>query len=149
MSIYGMHHNVNVQVLRPGINVPGYATDGSAGLDLQAAEKTIIRTGLFEAVPTGLAIEIPHGFVGLLCPRSGLAVRHGVTVLNSPGIIDSDYRGEIHAPLINLGQKHYVAEQGDRVAQLLIMPVEHVYLVAVTNLAPTVRGHHGFGSTGR
>jgi dUTP pyrophosphatase len=99
-------------------------------------------------VPTGVALAIPPGFAGLVLPRSGLALRHGVTVLNTPGLIDAGYRGEVKALLINHGQEPVTLERGDRIAQLVIQRVEHVTLAPVPDLAPSARGAGGFGSTG-
>jgi dUTP pyrophosphatase len=130
--------------------LPAFQTDGAAGIDLCAAVETLLVPGNWEAIPTGIAIELPPGYVGLVCPRSGLAVRSGLTVLNSPGVIDEDYRGEVHVPLINhnpnIGR---IIEKGDRIAQLLIVKVERVNIAEITELSETARGAGGFGSTGR
>lgn len=129
--------------------LPAYATEGSAGLDLRAAASLTLKPGLRALVPTGLAIALPAGFEAQVRPRSGLAVKHGVTVLNAPGTIDADYRGEIQVPLINHGQTDFVIARGDRIAQMVIARVEQVDLVEVTALDGTARGGNGFGSSGR
>jgi dUTP pyrophosphatase len=133
-----------------GLNLPVRATDGAAGLDLIAAldERVTLAPLARALVPTGLAMAIPHGFEGQVRPRSGLAWKHGVTVVNSPGTIDSDYRGEIKVQLINLGHEPVSIERGDRIAQLIVAPVTFVRLEPVAALNETVRGEGGFGSTG-
>lgn len=130
--------------------VPEYASDHSSGLDLRAAvdEPLTIATGARALVPTGLAMALPHGFEGQVRPRSGLALKHGVTVLNSPGTIDADYRGEIKVILINLGDSPFEVERGMRIAQLVISRVEKAELDIVTSLPESVRGEGGFGSSG-
>ncbi len=129
--------------------LPAYATAGAAGLDLRAAAALTLKPGLRALVPTGLAIALPEGFEAQVRPRSGLAVKHGVTVLNAPGTIDADYRGEIQVPLINHGQEDFVIARGDRIAQMVIARVEQVELVEVTALDDTARGAGGFGSSGK
>ena len=129
--------------------LPAYATAGAAGLDLRAAAALTLKPGARALVPTGLAIALPEGFEAQVRPRSGLAVRNGVTVLNAPGTIDADYRGEIQVPLINHGQEDFVIARGDRIAQMVIARVEQVDLVEVTALDGTVRGTGGFGSSGK
>lgn len=129
--------------------LPSYATAGSAGLDLRAAAAFTLRPGQRALVPTGLAIALPEGFEAQVRPRSGLAVRHGITVLNAPGTIDADYRGEIQVPLINHGDADFIIARGDRIAQMVIACVEQVDLVEVTALDDTERGGNGFGSSGR
>ncbi len=130
--------------------LPAYETAGAAGLDLRAAitETLVLTPGERALVPTGLAMQLPEGFEGQVRPRSGLAVRHGVTVLNAPGTVDSDYRGEIKVPLINHGDEPFPITRGDRIAQLVIAPVTHAVLTEVATLDPTERGAGGFGSTG-
>jgi dUTP pyrophosphatase len=146
---------LGVTILRPGLAaIPSYATGGAAGLDLCAAVEApvTLRPGERAAVPTGLAIALPPGHEGQVRPRSGLAARHGVTVLNAPGTIDEDYRGEVKVLLVNLGQSAYTVERGDRVAQLVVAPVTRVDVVEVASvdaLGATARGDGGFGSTGR
>ncbi len=133
-----------------GIDLPSYATDGSAGLDLRAAVEKPVVLKPFQRVliPTGFIFEIPEGYEGQVRPRSGLALKKGVTVLNSPGTIDSDYRGEVKVILINLGQEEVVIERGERIAQLVIAPVTRAELVEVEEVSQTSRGAGGFGSTG-
>lgn len=133
-----------------GLPLPSYATAGSAGLDLAAAVEAPIELspGARALVPTGIAIAVPAGYEGQLRPRSGLAIQHGVTILNSPGTIDSDYRGEVGAILINLGQAPFRVVRGMRIAQLVIAPVTIARLYAVAELPGSGRGEGGFGSTG-
>ncbi|MDG4575319.1 MAG: dUTP diphosphatase [Defluviicoccus sp.] len=133
-----------------GLPLPSYATAGSAGLDLAAAVEAPIELapGGRALVPTGIAIALPPGYEGQVRPRSGLAARHGLTVLNSPGTVDSDYRGEVAVILINLGQSPFRVERGLRIAQLVIAPVTAAQLCAVAELPGSSRGEGGFGSTG-
>jgi dUTP pyrophosphatase len=144
---------VKVEILRlahaADLPLPSYATAGSAGLDLRAAETLTLKPGARALVATGLAISLPENFEAQVRPRSGLAVKHGVTVLNSPGTIDSDYRGEIKVPLINHGAEDFVINNGDRIAQMVIAPVQQVVLIEVTALDETRRGASGFGSSGK
>jgi dUTP pyrophosphatase len=130
--------------------LPEPASAGSAGLDLRAAIKDEIRLAPGERlqVPTGLILEFPRGWEGQVRPRSGLAVRHGVTLLNTPGTIDSDYRGEVQVIVVNLGQEPFQLRRGDRIAQLVVAPVSEVAIVEVETLSSTRRGDGGFGSTG-
>ena len=135
-----------------GLDLPGYGTSASAGCDLRAAipETVSLAPGHRCLIPTGIAIGLPLGTEGQVRPRSGLAIRHGVTVLNAPGTIDADYRGEISVPIINLGQEEYVIRRGDRIAQLIVAPVRQLAWQVVTELVEdTERGTRGFGSTGR
>lgn len=136
-----------------GIPLPEYKTEHAAGMDLIAAlaeEETIfLAMGERVLVPTGLAMEIPVGFEGQIRPRSGIALTYGVTVLNSPGTIDADYRGEIKVMLANLGLETFTIERGTRVAQLIVAPVTRASFDVVTELADSDRGSGGFGSTGR
>ncbi|MFP4484799.1 MAG: dUTP diphosphatase, partial [Spirochaetaceae bacterium] len=127
-----------------------YASEGSAGADLRAyvEESLTLEPGAFALVPTGVRISLPPGFEGQVRPRSGLAVKHGVTVLNAPGTIDSDYRGEVGVVLINLGREPYTVDRGDRIGQLIVAPVARGEFPAA-RLEDTVRGAGGFGSTGR
>jgi dUTP pyrophosphatase len=136
--------------VRPGALVPRYMSEGAAGLDLaSAAEEAItVAPGGRVAVPTGLAFAIPRGFEGQVRPRSGLARKVGVTVVNAPGTIDSDYRGEVQVLLVNLGDAPHVIAPGDRVAQLVIAPVVTAELEEVASLDETARGAGGFGHTG-
>jgi dUTP pyrophosphatase len=130
--------------------LPAPASPGSAGLDLRAAieEELVIRPGERARVPTGLVLEIPPGWEGQVRPRSGLAMRHGIGVVNAPGTIDSDYRGEVAVILINLGEAPFSLQRGDRIAQLVVAPVGSVEWDEVGDLAPSQRGEGGFGSTG-
>jgi dUTP pyrophosphatase len=129
--------------------LPAYATEGAAGLDLRADAAVILAPGERALVPTGLHIAVPAGFEGQVRPRSGLALRDGVTCLNTPGTIDSDYRGEVSVILANLGQKPVALARGDRIAQLVIAAVERAELVEAVSLPPTGRGQGGFGHTGK
>ena len=129
--------------------LPTYETAGSAGMDLRAAESITLKPGARHLVPTGLSIALPRGFEAQVRPRSGLAVKHGVTVLNSPGTIDSDYRGEVKVPLINHGQEDFFITRGDRIAQMVIAPVTQVSWTEVSVLDETARGTGGFGSSGQ
>jgi dUTP pyrophosphatase len=129
--------------------LPSYATAGSAGLDLRSAAAVTLKPGERALVPTGLAIALPAGFEAQVRPRSGLAVKHGITVLNAPGTIDADYRGEIQVPLINHGQDDFTIARGDRIAQMVIARVEQVEMTEVAALDETARGAGGFGSTGQ
>ena len=136
-----------------GLSVPAYQTNDAAGLDLMAAvpenEPLTLAPGQYALVPTGLAIALPPGYEAQVRPRSGLAAKHGVTVLNSPGTIDADYRGEIKVILINHGQTAFVVKRGERIAQMVIAPMVQAALVPVATLSATDRGAGGFGSTGR
>ena len=133
-----------------GLPLPERATEHSAGLDLRAAigAALILEPGARTIVPTGLKMAIPPGFEGQVRPRSGLAFRHGVTVVNAPGTIDADYRGEVCVLLINLGQERFVIERGERIAQLVVAAVSPTTLVPVASVDETARGQGGFGSTG-
>ena len=132
--------------------LPGYQTDGAAGADLMAAlapdDELILPPGKYAMVPTGLAIALPAGYEAQVRPRSGLAAKHGVTVLNSPGTIDCDYRGEIKVILINHGDQEFIILHGDRIAQLVIAPVTQAIFTVRTELQSSERGAGGFGSTG-
>ena len=133
-----------------GLDLPAYATAGAAGLDLAAAldAPATLAPGARMLIPTGLAIALPEGYEGQLRPRSGLAFKHGVTVLNAPGTIDWDYRGELKALLINHGDAPFTIERGMRIAQLVIAPVVQATLRSVEDLDATTRGAGGYGSTG-
>jgi dUTP pyrophosphatase len=128
--------------------LPTYARPGDAGLDLHAAEAVTLSRGARALVPTGVALAIPPGFAGFVLPRSGLALRHGVTLLNTPGLIDAGYRGEIKVLLVNLGDAAVTLGRGDRIAQLVVQRVEAVALAPVAELPDSARGAGGFGSTG-
>ena len=132
----------------PPLDLPRYETAGAAGLDLRADEPVTLAPGERRLVPTGLALELPAGFEGQVRPRSGLAVRHGVGMVNAPGTIDSDYRGEVKVILVNLGQEPVSFARGDRIAQLVIAPVVQAELELVEELSQSDRGAGGFGSTG-
>ena len=140
---------LDVRRLDPELPLPSYAHPGDAGLDLYAADSTVLQPGERALVPCGIAIAIPVGHVGLVHPRSGLAVDHGLTLLNAPGTIDAGYRGELKVLLINHGSETVEVRHGERVAQLLLMPVAAVDVREVDRLDATVRGSGGFGSTGR
>jgi dUTP pyrophosphatase len=128
--------------------LPTYETPGAAGMDLRAAEDTILKPGARYLMPTGFAIALPDRYEAQVRPRSGLAVKHGVTVLNAPGTIDSDYRGEIKVPLINHGTADFVIRRGDRIAQMIVAEVARATLLEVRALDDTARGDNGFGSSG-
>ena len=132
-----------------GLPLPSYATGGAAGLDIVAAEEVTLAPGARHAVATGFAIAIPAGYEVQVRPRSGLALNHGVTCLNTPGTIDSDYRGEVKVILINLGTEPFEVKRGERIAQLVPAPVLRADFAEVDSLDPTHRGTGGFGSTGQ
>lgn len=131
-----------------GLPLPAYATSGAAGMDVVSAEDVTLAPGARHAVATGLAMAIPQGYEIQVRPRSGLALKHGITVPNTPGTIDSDYRGELKVILINLGAEPFVIARGDRVAQLVLAPVVQAAWDEVVELDTTERGAGGFGSTG-
>jgi dUTP pyrophosphatase len=146
--------DLRIAVTRVGaveVPLPQYQTSGAAGLDLRAALEApvVLLPGQRARVPTGLAFAIPVSFEGQVRPRSGLAAKHGVTVLNTPGTIDSDYRGEVQVVLVNLGSDPFTIEPLERIAQLVIAPVARAELVLVGALDETARGDGGYGSTGR
>lgn len=132
-------------------SLPSYATPGSAGMDLRASlnETIVLQPMERQLVPTGLFVELPVGYEAQVRPRSGLAINHGITCLNSPGTIDSDYRGELKVILINLGNEPHAIKNGDRIAQMIISRVEQVELLQVNSLTITERGEGGFGHTGK
>ncbi len=136
-----------------GLPSPAYQTAEAAGFDLLAAcpadAPVVLAPGGRALVPTGLVLAIPSGFEGQVRPRSGLAAKHGVTVLNSPGTVDADYRGEVKVILVNLGAEPFVVARGERIAQMVVAPVTRVAIAAVESLDETARGEGGFGSTGR
>ena len=144
---------VRVLIARSGrakdFPLPEYATPAAAGVDLRASEARVIPPGGLALVPTGLRIALPEGYEAQVRPRSGLALKHGVTLPNSPGTIDADYRGEIGVILMNLGQEPFVVEPGDRIAQMVVAPVARVAWSEAEALDATERGEGGFGSTGR
>ena len=127
--------------------LPSYATPGSAGLDLRSSETRVLKVGARALVGTGIAIALPENFEAQVRPRSGLAVKHGVTVLNAPGTIDADYRGEIKVPLINHGTEDFAIAYGDRIAQMIVAPVMQVALKTVSSLNETKRGERSTGTT--
>lgn len=145
---------MEVAVLRlphgEGLAMPSYQSDLAAGLDLPAALETpvTIYPGQIALIPTGFAFAIPAGYEGQVRPRSGLAIKHGITIVNAPGTIDADYRGEIKVGLVNLSETPFTIERGQRIAQLIIAPVVQARLVPVQALADTARGAGGFGHTG-
>lgn len=147
------HLLVAVQQLRPDAKLPVYATDGAAGMDLyenalNAGAEYTLEPGDRVLVDTGIALSLPPGYEAQIRPRSGLALSHGVTVLNSPGTIDADYRGEIKVLLVNLGHDPFTIHRGDRIAQLVFAPVARASLQVMTTLPDSSRGVGGFGSTG-
>ncbi|MDR1302577.1 MAG: dUTP diphosphatase [Treponema sp.] len=141
---------IPVHTQEPDIRLPQYATAGAAGMDIRAFLKEGVCIAPLERVriPTGLIFEIPPGYEAQVRPRSGLAWQHGITVLNAPGTIDSDYRGALEIMLINLGTKSFTIHPGDRIAQLVIAPVSRAVLAETSSVAPSIRGTGGFGSTG-
>jgi len=130
------------------VPLPAYARPGDAGLDLCAAEPVTLAPGARALVPTGIAVAIPPGYAGLVLPRSGLALRQGVTVLNAPGLIDAGYRGEVKVLLVNHDREPAAFARGERIAQLVLTPFAHANLTVVDELPPSRRGSGGFGSTG-
>lgn len=145
--------DITIAILRllhgEGLPLPAYATAGAAGMDVVAAEDLDLAPGARHAVATGFSMAIPEGYEVQVRPRSGLALKHGVTCLNTPGTIDSDYRGEVKAILANLGSESFAIRRGDRIAQLVPAPVQRAVLAEVASLDETVRGSGGFGSTGK
>lgn len=133
-----------------GLALPAYQTADSAGLDLVAAveNELVLKPGERALVPTGLAIALPSGYEAQIRPRSGLAFKHGMTVLNSPGTVDADYRGEVKVLMINLGQEPFAVKRGERIAQMVVAPVTQIAWQPVADLDETARGAGGFGSTG-
>jgi dUTP pyrophosphatase len=131
------------------LELPRYQSAGAAGLDLRADEAFTLQPGERRLVPTGLALAIPPGFEGQVRARSGLAARHGVALVNAPGTVDADYRGEVQVILVNLGSAPFEARRGERIAQLVVAPVARVEVSLVDELPGTPRGEGGFGSTGR
>ena len=152
----GMNVTLRMQLLPHAVGAPTYQTQGSAGFDLQAAPTSSdaidgtwwLPSGKRLLVPTGIVVELPPGFEGQIRPRSGLAVRHGVTVLNAPGTIDADYRGEVKVLLINHGSNSFAIKRGDRIAQFVITLACHGDIKVTTELTNTLRGQDSFGSTG-
>ena len=143
------HAEIIVKIDNGEQPLPCYATESSSGMDIRASVDAVVLPGSTAMIPTGLFIEMPAGVEGQIRPRSGIAIKHQVTVLNAPGTIDSDYRGEIKVLLINHGKEIFTVNKGDRIAQIVFMPVLHVKLQTCVPLNKTVRGEGGFGSTGR
>ena len=139
-----------IKRLSKEVVLPKYETQGSSGMDLSAnvVSSINIKPGKKEIIPTGIALSVPKGFEVQIRPRSGLAAKHNITVLNTPGTIDADYRGEIKVILINLGKKKFVLEKGSRIAQMVLCPIAKAKIREVENLEKTDRGSGGFGSTG-
>ena len=144
---------VKVQFVKvhPKATLPAYATEGAAGMDLTNTldEPLILQPGQRAKVPTGLIMVLPEGYEGQVRPRSGLAAKHGITLTNSVGTVDSDYRGEMCCLIINLGKESYTIQPGERIAQLVIAPVSHVTVELIEEAPETKRGAGGFGSTGK
>jgi dUTP pyrophosphatase len=137
-----------IQRLRPDAVVPGRAYSGDAGLDLSSCERVELAPGERALVPTGLAVAIPEGYAGFVQPRSGLATKHGISIVNTPGLVDSGYRGELLVNLVNTDPRDaFVVEPGMRIAQLVVIPVPEVELIEVDELPETERGVRGFGSS--
>ena len=132
------------------VPLPSYQSEGASGMDLHAyiSEPIVIRPGEIKLIPTGIRIALPRGYEAQVRPRSGLALKHGLTIVNAPGTIDSDYRGEIKVILINLGRKDFTIESGMRIAQLVVAPVVHARLQVTDTLPETCRGEGGFGHSG-
>lgn len=140
---------VALKMLDPELPPPSYATAGDAGADLRARNDVVLEPGERALVDTGVALAIPHGMVGLVHPRSGLAAKHGLTVVNAPGTVDSGYRGEIKVCLLNTDRKRsYTVRRGERIAQLVIQRIEIAHFAAVSELPASERGESGFGSSG-
>ncbi|WP_406632685.1 dUTP diphosphatase [Pseudarthrobacter quantipunctorum] len=140
---------VQLKMLDPGLEAPSYAHPGDAGADLRAREDVLLQPGERKLVPTGVAIALPEGFVALIHPRSGLATKHGLTIVNAPGTVDAGYRGEIAVTLLNTDATEPIElHRGDRIAQMVIQRVEYAQFIPVNDLSGSVRGTGGFGSTG-
>ena len=140
---------VQLKMLDPELEAPSYAHPGDAGADLRAREDVVLQPGERRLVPTGVAIALPDGFVALIHPRSGLATKHGLTIVNAPGTVDAGYRGEISVTLLNTDVAEPIElRRGDRIAQMVIQRVEYAQFVPVNELSGSVRGTGGFGSTG-
>jgi dUTP pyrophosphatase len=142
---------LEVRLLRPGARPPARTRPGDAGFDLSAVEDFALAPGERRVVPTGVAIALPPGLAGLVVPRSGLAARHGISVVNGPGLVDPNYRGELRVILVNLGAERFEGQAGDRIAQLLLVPfvAPAVRVVEELPTSPDERGENGFGSSGR
>ncbi|CBT76226.1 MULTISPECIES: dUTP diphosphatase [Glutamicibacter] len=141
--------SVAIKMLDPDLPVPSYAHPSDAGADLHARESLVLEPGARALIPTGIALAIPHGYVGLVHPRSGLAAKHGITVVNAPGTVDAGYRGEIMVTLLNTDKSAaFEVNRGDRIAQLVIQKVERAVFIEADSLDDSARGTGGFGSTG-
>ena len=139
-----------VRRLDSGVPLPAYAHPGDAGADLRAAEEVVLPPGGRATVGTGLALAVPDGYAGFVHPRSGLAARHGITLVNAPGTVDAGYRGEVRVVLLNTDREEpFTVRRGDRIAQLVVQPVARASFLDVAELPPSPRGEGGFGSTGR
>ena len=146
-----MANSVSVPIKRldPALELPAYAYPGDAGLDLRAAQPAVLKPFERRAIPCGIALGLPRGYAGFVLPRSGLAAKHGISIVNAPGLIDSDYRGEVKVILVNLdAETPFSIERGDRIAQLVILPVPVISLKEADELNETDRGAGGFGSSG-
>lgn len=143
-----MDHVLVPITLEEGIEAPHYATDGAVGLDVRSKEEVVLQPLERKLVPTGLRIAVPQGYEAQVRPRSGLALRHGISMVNTPGTIDPDYRGEVQVILINLGSEVVRLERGERIAQIVICPVARAEIKVVAELDETARSSGGFGSTG-
>jgi dUTP pyrophosphatase len=147
-----MSENIQIRITRlpegEGLDLPDYQSEGAAGLDVRAAEDRMLQPGETALIPTGFAIAVPIGYEAQLRPRSGLALKHGITLPNSPGTIDSDYRGPVGVILTNLGHEPFFVNRGDRIAQMVIAKVERAQFELVESLDETERGAGGFGSSG-
>ena len=142
---------IEIKLVTKSGNIPAYETEGSAGMDLKAVlnESVILAPGERRLIPTGLFIELPQGYEAQVRARSGLAIKHGITLINCVGTIDSDYRGEIQVPLVNLGQEDFEIKNGERIAQMVIAKYEQISWKITDELSETERGAGGFGHTGR
>lgn len=147
-----MSESIEIQITRlsegEGLELPSYQTSGAAGMDVRAAEDRTLQPGETALIPAGFAIAVPHGYEAQMRPRSGLALKHGITLTNSPGTIDSDYRGPVGIILTNLGHQPFFINRGDRIAQMVIAKVERAEWKLVETLDDTERGEGGFGSSG-
>ena len=143
-----MHEFVIPIVTAPNAEAPTYATSGAAGMDIKASEAVEVPSLGRAMVPTGIRVAIPEGYEIQVRPRSGLSIKHGITLINPPGTIDSDFRGEISILVVNLGDKTYTIKPGERIAQLVVCPITRATWLQVEHLSETVRGEGGFGSTG-
>ncbi len=143
-----MNDQLKVKLIKEDAKLPQYANPGDAGLDLFSVEEKIIKPGEFVLISTGISLELPPGTEAQVRPRSGLALKHGITLLNSPGTIDEGYRGEVKVMLINHGKKEFKVEKHMRIAQMVVAPVTRMNVIEVEEISDSVRGEGGFGSTG-